>query len=426
MRCIAALCLSLCLALAACATPGGVARTSASKTAGGAPTSPPTSTTVTPTDFSAMWHTAPGPLVVNTVTQPALSGAASLIGASGYGFALSNPQIGYACVGVGASTTLYATRDGGLSWSKLIPPPFTSCNDVFVDTQDASDVFATQEDRSDPSVFRELLWRSRDAGATWRRVGLPPVQYGALIDQVAVVGSRLFISASPAGMAKPANTLYASDDDGATWRPLAQTIVNEGYLPLHFTTLGATLYISGVHAQGHDNTTYFWRSTDTGNSWTLVTFPGLLPVFVPAASGSGYYALSVEEDENASFTAHATITTFWWSADGGATWRKLPALAGVENGYVAGGGRVIALAPDGSVFSQAEHSVPNSEANAFGIYRIQPNAAAPTWQPFAATGLQQYGASWWQAVQTSAGVRLWGVENDPNGQQSYLEYTASN
>ena len=418
-RCMALLCMALCFALAACAAPTGAAT---HKTAGHTPTAGAPDSTAAPDDVSAEWHMAPGSLVINAGSHASAPGQLAQQGPAGYAFAPSNPQIGYACVGVGASTTLYTTHDGGAHWSKLTPAPFPQCADVFLDAQNANDVFATQVvtyGSGAAGQFSNQLWRSQDGGVTWRKLSTPPTGYAFIADQVAVVGTRLLLTAAPSGMATPTDLLYSSDDGGATWHALAQNLASARFRPALFSVMDTTIYIANTG----DSSAIFQRSTDGGVTWSRVTFPASLPIFVASQNGGGYYALSEQLNPPSGASANFDTASFWWSADGGVTWRKLPALQGAAGGYVIGGGDVVALASDGAVYSVARHN-PQSSGNDAGIYTIQPTAAAPVWRPFAASGAQPDGTSWWQAVQTSSGVRLWGIANDPSGQQSYLEYAA--
>ncbi|MEO7000163.1 MAG: sialidase family protein, partial [Ktedonobacterales bacterium] len=404
-HCSALLVALLACLLVACGAPSG-------KTAGGAPKATatrltqPTPTAVStpgPTSFSATWtpawNTTPSPLIVDggEVTDTP-STLLSQQGPSGYAFAPSNPQIGYACGGgVGGSTVLYATQDGGASWQRLAGAHFTWCATVFVDQGNASDVFATQVSLQN-NADNEVIWHSQNGGASWQKLNPLPITYSAIVRRLEVVGSRVIVNATPEGIGNPPDTLYYSDDGGASWRPLANALATANSPITYFTRMGNTLYVGNNSGQATGGP--FWRSTDAGATWNRVTFPGTIPYFARAANGQSYYALSIANDETASYTSGATITTCWWSADGGATWRKLPALAGAEHGYVVGGGNVITLAPDGSVFVIAQHG-PKGQVSAFGVYRIQPSDAAATWQPFVNPGFDpQYPVVYWSAVMT--------------------------
>lgn len=419
----------LCLALAACgaATAAQAPKTASSATpaarTGYAPTVTATPYAPTPPyTFAGTWTNAPA--------MPLTGNGDSL----SYAFAPSDGRVGYLCSP--ANGHLYVTRDGGASWSQLHLSATTGCGDVFIDAHDSSDLFMTSASVAQTNGFPTSydLWRSRDAGATWSKLGgvQKPTDPRLAWSQMAVVGSRLLAAVQVDQEGYIQNSLFSSGDGGMTWRPFAQWVANQGYTIGGFTLIGSAIYIdtskgtspggmeprlwargaqSGAHSlaaplSGQPSSQVFWRSLDGGASWSQVTPPGTysLPVRLDA---TGQYALSV------SFTDISTDSQnplydeqMWWSADSGATWKRLPDMAGLENGYViagTGSNGELALAPDGSVIVSAQHAEQSNGDDA-GIFRIQPGATSPAWTPLAAGGVQD-----WQVSQTATGLRLWGV-----------------
>ncbi len=374
----------------------------------------PTLTPRPPYAFPGAWRNTPGSLL--------------LAGPNTYAFAPSNQQVGYACAGAtSTSAKLDVTRDDGASWQVSQGQP-GGCGSVFIDAQDANDVFVPQGSSPDQ------LWRSRDSGATWQALGgIPSVDTGPLgWADVAVIGSRLIASVAITGENSIQNPLLYSDDGGATWQQLAQSVANQppGYtLTSQFAVVSSTISISGYQGTGTGGLSKlsgsppgsadYWQSTDGGNTWSPVwkTAPiGTFPIFTRSATGSNYYAISTVTTQIGSGEGSIEDTTVQWSANGGASWENLPDLRGAENGYVVGGApdsSQIALAPDGTVFLAAQHT-PNGGDDA-GIFFINPNDPNPAWRPLVSGRVQ-----WWQATVTSGGLRLWGIGS--YGGDTYLKY----
>ncbi|MGH2503007.1 MAG: hypothetical protein ACRDID_10870, partial [Ktedonobacterales bacterium] len=231
---------------------------------------------------------------------------------------------------------------------------------------------------------------------------------------------------------------FSSSDGGMTWKPFAQGVANQGYtIGGGFTLIGSAIYIGttrGTNPGGQEPQLWadrggarpnlrllaeplsgqpvsqvFWRSLDGGATWSQVTLPSAnlngVTVYGMNLYATGQYALAVAEADISSDNQNSLYDAqIWWSADSGATWKRLPDMRGLENGYViAGGESGVALAPDGSVIATAQHAT-QSYGDDAGIFRIQPGAASPAWTPLAAGRVQD-----WQISQTATGLRLWGV-----------------
>lgn len=421
----------LCLALAACgsASAGAQRAATAAPTANGAtrsknatpaPPGPPS----LPYPLPATWRDAQG------LSQAEAAGPVA------YAFAPSNGAFGYLCAS--SSGIVYTTNDGGQSWNALHTAPFTGCQRISIDAQDAYDVFVQSPTAAQTNGIPDGvdLWRSRDGGATWRKLGgVTGTGFRLSWADLAVVGSQLIGQVAIDEEGSLPDYLYASSDGGYTWSPFGQSIANQGYTVSSFTALGSAIYISSMKSLGPSgmaapirpsangahaavrpldaplsgqppNPPVFWRSLDGGATWSQATLPGNTLYATPRADGHGSYALSVTTtDVSTQPQTPLDDAAIWWSADSGATWTRLPDMQGLENGYVLGGGAYwgIALAADGSVFATAQHAADGAPDDA-GIFYIQPGKSAPAWQPLAAGGVQN-----WQANVTISGLRLWGV-----------------
>lgn len=424
----------LCLALAACGgataqhSPTPPPPTATINTKGAEPNPTPYATTPPPYAFPAAWVNAPG------LPQMSASGPFGLA----YAFAPSDGRVGYLCATDGL---LYATRDGGASWSQLHLSATTGCGAIFIDAHNASDLFIGAPSVAQTNGFptSEDLWRSQDGGASWSKLGgvQKPTDPRLGWSQLAVVGSRLIGAVQVNQEGYIQNSLFVSSDGGATWQHFAQWVANQGYtIGGGFTLLGSAIYIgttkgtnpggmeprlwarssaqSAAHPlaaplSGQPVSQVFWRSLDGGTTWSQATLPSAnvngVTVYGANLYATGTYALAVAEADISNGGQNSLYDAqIWWSADSGATWKRLPDMRGLQNGYViAGGESGVALAPDGSVIATAQHTTPSYGDDA-GIFRIQPGAASPAWTPLAPGAVQD-----WQISQSATGLRLWGV-----------------
>lgn len=396
------------------------------KGAGTTVNAPPTPTTeIPPYAFAATWQNAAG---------------LPLLGASGpaaFAFAPSDGRVGYLCVGGVAPRV---TRDGGASWQAWHTPSSSGCAGVFVDAHDSSDVFVqtamTASSDNVPDGYD--LWRSWDGGATWRKLGtVMGTGYRLMWMQIAVLGSRLIGQVEVDQEGYLPDVVFYSDDGGMTWYPFAQSVANQGYTILGFTTIGSTIWLESAQGGGAaamsmrlgpgsscssrtselplcgqpNGPPIWWRSADGGATWQKVSLPGAststMLLAAPAYGGQGAYALAATWSD-----VGGDDTAMWWSADSGATWRKLPDLRGAESGYVIGD-QAVAMGPDGSVYARAQHALDG--ADDAGIFSIKPTEAGAAWEPLVAGGTQAF-----CVTETSAGLRLWGIGSFAS--DSYLRY----
>jgi photosystem II stability/assembly factor-like uncharacterized protein len=151
----------------------------------------------------------------------------------------SNPDIAYVAAqgsvwGAGGERGLYRTTDGGRTWTRtLFVDDETGATDVAMDWSDPNVLYAAtyQRRRSaygfDGGGPGSALWKSTDAGVTWRKLttGLPTGEYGRIGIAVYRKNPRVVVVSIEQGARYNASTaytirkagLYRSDDAGASW-----------------------------------------------------------------------------------------------------------------------------------------------------------------------------------------------------------------
>ena len=136
---------------------------------------------------------------------------------------------------------LYKTTDGGAAWEKVLYlDEDTGCADLDLDPRNPRILYAALwQFRRSPDYFRSGgpgsgLYKSSDAGATWRKLeqGLPEGELGRIA--VAVAPSNP--SVVYASVEAQRTAIYRSDDAGETWRRTG-TSMNVAARPFYLSEL---------------------------------------------------------------------------------------------------------------------------------------------------------------------------------------------
>ena len=450
--------LSLIAVLAAC----GQTTTSSKNTHATATVTPttrvalPTATLAGPTDipppYSFPKHWTPAPDGEDLPQYPSSVG--------GFAFSPSSPNTGYLCVVSPDATDnsavtppfVSATSDGGKSWTGVSGSPSrskTTCQ-VFIDQSNPKDVFVAAGNASNPNTLALPLFRSQDGGVTWKQINQPTIQGAStFIVGLVVAQSRIVAMIGLGGQAGPAvSTLYASDDGGQTWKQIKLTVNGE---TLQMSQLlwaaGSTIYIeasaSSCQGCGTLRTPFkgqarqqplgqplssgpvtpnlYFKSNDGGRTWLQIATPvsNLANLSVTrSADGSTTYLLGTSLGAP-SYPANVNVP--YYSSNGGASWRPLPTLEGVENGYPDPGSLGAFgsfVMPDGSVITTAFHQEGSNYGGNAGAFLLRPGDASPRWQPLISSliALQP------QAVPSLTGIRVWGLTVTPGQAGGMLEY----
>lgn len=187
----------------------------------------------------------------------------------------------------------------------------------------------------DPSVYylgtpSGALWKSTNAGTTWRAISdaLPVTGIGA----VAVAASNPSVVYAGTGSTTLGNGVYRSDDAGATWRHVG--LDDTKYITAFIVDPhNPDIVIAGAGAGGNFGSMVFYnnspsatrgiyRSTDGGRTWTHV-------LFVDSSSG----VIDLSSDPADPRTIAASLTSdrtkeprgpaIYRSDDEGATWARV-------------------------------------------------------------------------------------------------------
>jgi photosystem II stability/assembly factor-like uncharacterized protein len=279
------------------------------------------------------------------------------------------------------STTrgVYVTRDAGLHWTRtLYIGPSTGASDLVRVPGKPLTLFAGMYDfRRQPWRMRSGgpdggIYRSDDAGATWRKLsghGLPSAPTGR-VGLAAASGGRVY-----ALIQSGAGELWRSDDGGGAWKKMPRS-----------------QYVG-------DRRFYFSRIFADPQNRNRVIVVGLI-LARSDDGGQTFHAIA----KNAGWDYHVA----WWSRDG----RRI--LVGTDEGLVISG--------DGSANWWQPYNLPFSQAYHIGIGQTAPSYRV-------CIGLQD-DSSWcgWSQVFNGIGVlnRDWEVVGQGDGMWALVDPVNAN
>jgi photosystem II stability/assembly factor-like uncharacterized protein len=235
---------------------------------------------------------------------------------------------------------LYRTRDGGKTWSHVLPLRDALISAIAVDPRDGKNVtVAVLGDPFADNVDRGI-YRTVDGGATWSKVlyrgpssGASDLVRSPKHPDVLFAGlwqfRRTGWSLDSGG---PSDGLYRSTDNGATWNKLAGHGLPTDTLGRIGVAVG-TSDATRVYALIQSKQGLLWRSDDGGTSWRLATADPLIDerpfyfnhVFVDPTNADRVWTASVHltesKDGGATFKPvgrdlHGDHHAMWISADG--------------------------------------------------------------------------------------------------------------
>ncbi len=242
----------------------------------------------------------------------------------------------YVAVGSGG---LWKTTNAGITWLPVFDQqPSYSIGAVAIDPSSANVVWVgTGENVSGRHVgWGDGVYRSRDGGRSWQRVGLEQSQHIGKILIDPRDGNVVFAAAEgPLWSSGGERGLYKTTDGGATWTAVLQIDENTGVTDVEFDpsnpdVLYAAAYQRRRHvwsllAGGPESGIY--KSADAGETWRRIEIGlprgdmGKIGLAVTPADPDLVYATIEANDEERGF---------YRSRDKGESWER-------RNSYISGG-----------------------------------------------------------------------------------------
>ncbi len=291
---------------------------------------------------------APAPLTAQGIDTAAIGKAAAALKLRSIGPALMSGRISDIAVHPRDRSTWYVaagsggvwkTSNAGTTWTPVFDDqPSYSIGEITIDPTNPEVIWVgTGENVSGRHVgWGDGVYRSRDAGRSWQRMGLAASQHiGRILVDPRDGNVVLAAAEGPLWSAGGDRGVYRSADGGATWTQTLQIDENTGVTDLELDPSNPdVVYAAGYQRRRHvwgfmggGPKSGIWKSTDNGKSWRQVTtgLPkgdmGKIGLAVTAADPNLIYA---------TIEAGASDRGFYRSRNKGESWEK-------RNDYISGG-----------------------------------------------------------------------------------------
>ena len=249
-----------------------------------------------------------------------------------------NPSVWYVAAAAG---NLWKTENRGNTWTAIFDEQGShSLGAVTVDPKDSNIVWlGTGENNNQRSVsFGDGVYKSTDAGATWKRMGLENSEHiqNILIDPRN--SSVVYVTAiGPLWSAGGDRGLYKTTDGGQTWKAVLSVSPDTGVTDLLMDPKNPDLLYAAAYQRrravgqliGGGPESGLYKSTNAGHTWTKLT-KGLPSVEI------GRIGLAANWRNPR--TIYALITAqlgrggFFRSDDAGASWTRIGRSTGAGRG----------------------------------------------------------------------------------------------
>lgn len=248
-----------------------------------------------------------------------------------------NPNVVYIGTGEGFPRNsisygdgLYKTTDGGKTWKNVGLRDSQRFSRIVVDPKTPSIVYAAAMGHAFGPSPERGIYRSNDAGATWKRVlyvddrtGASDVAVDPQNPRIVYAGMYQYLrtpwSFSSGG---PGSGLYRSADGGETWTKLTDPKLHNGLpgakligrigLSICYTNPNVVYALIEAQEPG-----VLWRSSDRGLHWTLVNSSHNI-------NNRPFYYTQVRVDPNDENHVFTLSGSFNMSTDGGKTFASVP------------------------------------------------------------------------------------------------------
>src|SRR5512137_1091875 len=241
-----------------------------------------------------------------------------------------NPSVWYIASAFGG---LWKTTNRGITFTPIFDegPSFTLCC-VVIDPKDSNVVWlGTGENASQRSAhFGDGVYKSSDAGKTWKRVGLATSEHIGKIVIHPVQTSTVYVaSQGPLWSAGGERGLFKTTDGGATWQQVLKISDDTGISdvvmdPKNPLVLYASAYqrrraVGQMIGGGPEGGIF--KSTNAGKTWTKLTKG--LPQGDVGRAGLAVDGRKTPATVFAIIDANRGEAGFYRSDDAGATWARI-------------------------------------------------------------------------------------------------------
>lgn len=255
------------------------------------------------------------------------------------GVAPSKPDVVY--VGTGESDMrdsismgngMYKSVDAGRSWKRVGLEGTRQIARVLVDPRNPDVVFVAAQGHAYGPHPDRGVFRSRDGGATWEKVLYKDDNVGAADLAIDPLDSKIVYEAlwatrrPPWFIYAPANGpgggIYKSVDGGTTWRPLTSGLPGSdtGRIGLAVAPSQPGRVFAIIDAKEGG----LYRSDDAGASWARISGDARI-------WGRGWYFCRVAVDPKNPDVVYVSNTSLYRSTDAGVTWTAIKGAPGGDD-----------------------------------------------------------------------------------------------
>jgi photosystem II stability/assembly factor-like uncharacterized protein len=294
---------------------------------------------------------------------------------------------------IGFGNGMYKSADAGLTWTPIGLEGTRQIGRVLVDPKNPNVVFVAALGHAYGPGPDRGVYRSRDGGASWRKVlykndGLGAVDLALDPADSKIVYAAMWATRRPpwyvyAPSNGPGGGLYKSTDGGDTWQPLTAGLpaAGVGRIGLAVAPTNANRLYAVVDAKEGG----FFRSDDAGATWVRVSAENRL-------WGRGWYFGKVTVDPKNEDIVYVSNTALYKSTDAGKTWMPIKGAPGGDDYhqlwiYPDDPKRMIAASDQGAVVTVDGAATWSSWYNqpTAQLYHVAADERIPYW----VTGAQQ-------------------------------------
>ncbi|MBC7861637.1 MAG: glycosyl hydrolase, partial [Bacteroidia bacterium] len=243
---------------------------------------------------------------------------------------------------VGASSGVWKTENNGITFSPVFDSYGSySIGCISIDPSNPNVVWVgTGENNNQRSVaYGDGLYKSEDAGKSWKKVGLEKSEHIGRISIDPTNGDIVYVAAyGPLWNAGGERGIYKTTDGGKTWKQALSISENTGCNDVLIDPNHTNIIYAAAHQRRRHEWTYIsggpesgiYKSTDAGTTWDKLS--NGLP-----ASETGRIGLAMSPVNSdllyAIVEANGDDKGFYRSADRGASWEKRSEWATAGNYY---------------------------------------------------------------------------------------------
>src|SRR5262245_30862955 len=255
------------------------------------------------------------------------------------GVAPSNPDVIYVGTGeadmrdsIAFGNGVYKSTDAGKTWKHLGLENTKQIGRIIVDPKNPNTVFVAALGNAYASNPDRGVYRSRDGGATWEKVLFKNDEVGAIdlafdpVDPKVVYATLWNVRRPPWFIYTPANgpggEIYKSVDGGSTWKEISEGIPLEGRG--HIGISVAPSNRSRIYAVVDAKDGGVFSSNDAGATWARLSSDKRL-------WDRGWYFEKVTADPKNADIVYVMNTSMYRSTDAGKTWTPIKGAPGGDD-----------------------------------------------------------------------------------------------